>query len=378
MSAGSLLAPLAAAYGAAVSVREALYRKRWIRIDAAPRPVISVGNLVAGGTGKTPVVALAARILDEAGMRPAVVSRGYGGRRRQDPLVVAEAGSPPPLASALEAGDEPVMLARMLEGVPIVVARRRVEGARLAVERLGARTLILDDGFQHRALRRDLDLVLLDAESPFDNGRLLPAGMLREPPAALARAGAVAFTFAYGSQTSSAPGSAGLTCATLAEEAEVARWIRPGTPVLRFRLEPTLLVSARDVDPGVRPGPETLTAAWLAGMRIVAFTGIARPQRLVADLRRLGGEVVYFAPFPDHHVFTPSEVREILAAVRRLEPEVVLTTEKDVARLKSVPHGAALIEEGVVALRVEAVPEDGGAGTFRRLLLEAAGAGAAA
>ena len=367
-----LLAPLSAAYGAAVAARTALYRRGWLRSARAGVPVISVGNLAAGGTGKTPLVALVARILRDAGMSPAIVSRGYGGRRREDPLVVSEGRGPNPGVTAAQAGDEPVMLARCLGDVMIVVARKRAEGARLAAERLGARCIVLDDGFQHLALQRDLDLVLLDAEDPLDDGRLLPSGLLREGPEALARADALIFTGSHGPDAGrrSIPGRLAGMADT--DSGPLERWTRPGTASFHATMEPTLVVSARDVDPAVRSGPESLTSAWLAGMRVVAFAGIARPLRLVEDLRRLGAEVVSFLSHPDHHVFTRSDVEEILERVRRLEPEVLLTTEKDVARLKGSPLGDRLIEEGLVALRVEPIFAATEMAAFSDLILSAA------
>jgi tetraacyldisaccharide 4'-kinase len=262
-----LFAPLSAAYGAAVAARGALYRIGWLRSETAPVPVISVGNIVAGGTGKTPVVALVARLLKKAGLSPAILSRGYGGRRNEDPLVVSDGSGSGPATTSAMAGDEPLMLARLLPDVPIVVARRRIEGARLAASRLGARCLVLDDGFQHIALKRNLDIVLLDAMSPLDDGRLLPAGMLREPPSALARAGALAFTGRRGSDAEAVSLSGGMAADVRADRARVAVWAPAGTPLFQIDLEPTVIVSAREPVAGVTTAPESLTASWLAGMR---------------------------------------------------------------------------------------------------------------
>ncbi|HET9481551.1 MAG TPA: tetraacyldisaccharide 4'-kinase, partial [Candidatus Polarisedimenticolia bacterium] len=191
-SGAGILGLLEPIYAAAVRLRGALYDRGWIAAHRLGVPVISVGNLSAGGSGKSPMVALVAGHLARAGFRPAVISRGYGGRHA-GPATVVSSGSGP-LVGADVAGDEPVMLARMLPELPIVVAHRRRGGGALAIARLGARCLVLDDGFQHRSLARDLDLVLLDARQGFGNGRLLPAGPLREPPSALSRAGALILT----------------------------------------------------------------------------------------------------------------------------------------------------------------------------------------
>ncbi len=345
-----LLAPLSAAYGAAVAARAALYRIGWLKSERVGAPVISVGNLAAGGTGKTPVAALVAGWLRDAGWRPAIVSRGYGGRRRADPLVVSDGISANPGAAAAVAGDEPVMLARLLPDVAVVVARRRAEGARLAVSRLGARCLVLDDGFQHLALLRDLDLVLLDAGASLDAARLLPAGILRERPSALSRANAIVLT-----GNAAAPG--GL-------EGALARWARPGTPIFHVGFRPTYLLDGA--------GGGARSASWLSGKRVVAFAGIARPGRLAESLQSLGAEVVSFLPHPDHHPYTAHDIARIVIQAKRDRPDALVTTEKDLARLEGTPLMAAVASAGVAALRVEAVPEASEEAALRDLVLAAA------
>ncbi len=349
---GAVLAPIAALYGAAVTVRAHCYSRGWLRPARAAVPVISIGNLVAGGTGKTPMVAFAARLLREVGLRPAVVSRGYLGRRPIDPLIVSAGSGPEPGATAALAGDEPIMLARLLTGIPVVVARRRAEGASLAVSRLGARCIVLDDGFQHLALHRDLDVVLLDRRRPFDTGRLLPAGLLREAPVALRRSDAIVLT-----------GEGEVSAASRSRLASLAR---PGTPFFDFGLEPTLILGA---DGASRP------ARAAAGLRAVAFAGIARPERLRATLESLGVTVVSFLPFPDHHVFAPAGVRRILEAARRHPHDLLITTEKDLARIESTAAAEPLARAGLSALRMEGTLAGGEREAFVRLLEGAAGSG---
>ncbi|HKY32708.1 MAG TPA: tetraacyldisaccharide 4'-kinase, partial [Candidatus Polarisedimenticolia bacterium] len=171
--AAAWLSPLWPLYAAAVAARGALYDAGWLRAARAAAPVISIGNLTAGGSGKSPMAAWAASAMARRGLRPAVVSRGYGGSYAGRAAVVSAGDGP--LLDAAAAGDEPVMLARRLPGVPVIVARRRRDGAALACARFASRCIILDDGFQHRALARDLDIVMIDADDPFGNGRLLPA-----------------------------------------------------------------------------------------------------------------------------------------------------------------------------------------------------------
>lgn len=355
------LAPLAAAYGAATAARAACYRRGWLRTERVPVRVVSVGNIVAGGTGKTPMVALVARILRDAGLRPAIVSRGYGGRRAEDPLVVADGESLRPGVTAAQAGDEPVMLARSLERLPVVVARRRSEGARLAVEDLGARSLVLDDGFQHLALHRDLDIVLLDADRPFDNGRVLPAGYLRERPSALRRAHLLVLSSAMIPEGEPGPAAARDSSAnpreratgegrarpdSAAEEA-LRRRARPGTPILRSYFQVTSLQGIR--------GEPSRPLGWLAGRKVAAFAGIARPDRLCSSLRRLGAEVAEFLTFPDHHRYTERDLAAILSRAKARGVEGLVTTEKDLARLLGTPLEGEFGRADLVALRGQAV-----------------------
>jgi len=179
------LVPASAAYRAAVGLRNGLYDHGWLAARRVPARVLSVGNLTVGGTGKTPAALWLAERLAARGRRVGIVARGYR-KRRPGPVVVGVDGRA--LVSAEDGGDEAVMLARRFAG-PVVTGERRHEAASLACARFALDTIVLDDGFQHHRLRRDLDIVVVDAVRPFGNGQLLPAGHLREPPGALGRAG---------------------------------------------------------------------------------------------------------------------------------------------------------------------------------------------
>jgi tetraacyldisaccharide 4'-kinase len=317
----TLLAPLAWAYGAAVRARN----RRYDRGDAtrrAPIPVLSVGNLAAGGTGKTPMVAWLVRRLEREGRNPAVVTRGYGGRAGRGPLLVSSGQGP--LAGPEICGDEAVLLARALPGVRVVAGSDRFAGASVAAVE-GAGVVVLDDGFQHRGLARDLDLVLLDGTDPFGNGRLLPAGPLREPKDALARASAVVVTRC----------SPGAEISAIA--AEVARHA-PGIPVLRAGHRRVGFVS-RSGAPVARPA------------RAVAFCGIGNPVPFLRDLEEEGVEVAAARVFSDHHPYQRREI-EGLAKLAVRHGAVLVTTEKDLVR---VPTAAG---ESVLALRIEATVHD--------------------
>jgi len=183
-------------YGGAVRARNRLFDSGFLEQQRIGCPVISVGNLTVGGTGKTPMVILLAGMLKDRGLRPAVLSRGYGGKNRADVLVVSDGMRV--LAGPDEAGDEPVLIARRLGDVPVLAGPKRVITGRHALEHFSVDAILLDDGFQHRYLHRDLDIVLLDSRQPLGNGFLLPRGPLREPPSALARAGVIAFTRSKG------------------------------------------------------------------------------------------------------------------------------------------------------------------------------------
>lgn len=296
------LAPLAVLYGLAIARRNRRY-DRGEGVGRAGVPVISVGNLAVGGTGKTPTTAWLARHLSTRGRRPAIVTRGYGGNAGVGPLDVSRGSGP--IVDATRAGDEPVLLASLTAAI-VVAGSDRTAGARRAVA-LGADVVLLDDGFQHRRLARDLDLVLLDAARPFGNGFLLPAGPLREPPASLARAGLVLLT-RWGGE----PIPAGIGC-----------------PVVRARHRGAGFrdVSGREVAPP---------------SRALAFAGIAAPDGFFDSLRASGVELAGTRAFRDHHPYRDAELNA-LADGARAAGAAIVTTMKDLARIGGrLPNAIAL------------------------------------
>lgn len=303
-------AALAWAYRGALTARNWLYRGGILRSRTVGCPVVSIGNLTVGGTGKTPAVELAVQTLQELGHRPAVVSRGYR-RKSRGVQVVADVASI--RLEGEDAGDEPFLLARRLPGVPVVVGANRANAVALAQERFGVTAIVLDDGFQHRTLEKDLEIVMVRAHRPWGNGRLLPAGPLREPLGALARAHLVV--------------SAG--AAVVEDAAEVIAAVEryaPGTPVLRARYVPVECWEAQRV--------RAIPFAQLADARLVAFAGIASPSGFQATLRELGVRVEALAVFPDHHWYRERELAalELRAAAPGIEG--LVTTEKDWVRLR--------------------------------------------
>jgi len=332
-----LLTPLAPLYRGAVRARLSAYDRGWLRSSRLPVPVISVGNLTFGGTGKTPTVIALVRDLVRRGRHPAVLTRGYG-RAERAPVVVV---GPDPNATVEAAGDEPLELARRLPGVPVVVNPDRLEGGIEARAR-GADVLVLDDGFQHLRLERDLDLVLLDAGDPWGGGRMAPGGRLREPATGLARADAVLVT----------------KLPTVVEPAltEIRRAVEalaPEVPVLAARLEPT----------AVRRDGEACDAGVLSGVRVLAAAGIGRPEGFFQLLREAGAEVVDTAFLDDHHPWTPEEVRALTTRSADLDA-VVATTAKDAVKMPA--------DAPVWVVEVEMTPLSGGWDDLWRLVPEAA------
>lgn len=294
-------------YGLGHGFRLLAYRRGWWRAGKLECRVISVGNLTLGGTGKTPMVVKIASLLMEQGRRPAILSRGYGGGSREAVNVVSDGARV--LLSARQAGDEPVMMARKLPGVPVLTGRDRRQTGRYALDHLGVDTLILDDGFQHLALGRDLNILLLDWQRPFGNRRLFPAGELRDPIAEARRADLICFT-----RCPAAPGKA-------AVEAELP----PGIPVLHASHRQGAFLSV--------PEGEAVSPGVFLKQKVAAFTGIVRPDDFRALIERAGADVVHFKAFPDHHPYTEEDCRSFEAEARARGAKFIMVSEKDAVKL---------------------------------------------
>ena len=319
--------PVELAFRGVVGLRRIAYDRRWLGVTDAAAPVISVGNLTVGGAGKTPVTLAIATRLAARGRRVAVLSRGYGATRT-DPRLVADGERV--LLSADEGGDEPVLLARRLPGVLVLCGPRRAELAALATSRHGATALLLDDGFQHRALARDLDVVVLDAANPFGNRHLLPAGPNREPRAALGRAG--------------------LVWLSRVDQAEPERLER--LRVLAFRHTGRGPVESRHAPLDLLDATLTRSRGLAAarGKRVLLLSGLARPDAFRRTVEGLGAEVVAERRHPDHHRFTATDLEAARRAADASRADLILTTEKDAVRLP--PEVAA--EPRLAVVRIEA------------------------
>jgi len=295
----------AVVYAELLRARAGAYRLGILRSFRLPVPVISVGNVTLGGTGKTPMVAWLAGYLIARGKRVCVLSRGYGGSAQGALRIVSDGSSL--LLSPEEAGDEPCLLAQKVPGLMVVIGADRHQASQAALAKLRPDVFLLDDGFQHLRLQRDLNILLLDARSPFSNGRTLPAGFLREAQGAAARADLVVYT----------------RC----QEAPPA--LVPGKPALCAQHRLTGMVALSGGEP--RP-----FASLLPTDRVLAFSGIADPSAFFDALEAEGVRLITTLAFPDHTPYGEEE----LAAIRRLRDasrsNVLLTTEKDAVKLISV------------------------------------------
>ena len=306
----------------------ATWRRRWYAGSSSrtlhlARPVISIGNLRVGGTGKTPATACIARLLLEHGERPAILSRGYARQEPSTGVTVVSDGDRI-LSDVAHAGDEPTLLARTLKGVPVLVCPDRHLAGRHAETRLGATVHLLDDGFQHVRLARDIDLLLADERDLAD--RVLPSGRLREPLANASSAHAVIV-----------PGAVPEAARTIGERLG----IRDSFVMTRILGSLVMLVDAEPPS---------------AGAALLAVAGIARPERFFDDLRVAGFQLAGSIAFGDHHVFKPADIDRIAAAAHRSGAAAVVTTEKDAVRLAGMNLSA--IPFAAVPLQARIEPAD--------------------
>ncbi len=315
---------LSRAYGAVVQLRLWLYDHGILHRYPLGCQVISVGNITAGGTGKTPMVEALARVLRQKGRRLAILSRGY--RKTEDPktrkahkrsqrkvpLVVSDGHKL--LLDSERSGDEPFMLARNLEGVAVLVGKDRVNSGRYAVRTFGCDTLLLDDGFQYQRLKHRLDLVLVDAGNPFGNGNVLPRGILREPLRNLRRARFICITKVHGRDTT-------------ALRARI-RSLNPDAGLMECDHVPCLLRDAFSAEE--RPLSD------LRGRRVFSVAGIASPRSFESSLEDLGATLVGFRHYADHHRYSAREIADVLAEAREKGADMVVTTEKDAVRMPRI------------------------------------------
>ena len=308
----AVLAAAEVGYRAGIAVRAWAFVWGFRTVRHLPCPVICVGNLTVGGSGKTPCVIALADWLQARGHAIGILLRGYG--RRDSGFAVVGEGR----GSWQGVGDEAVLIAQRLPGVPVVVGGNRFGAGREALQRFRLDLLLLDDGFQHRQLHRDLDLVMVDATDPFGGGRLLPRGRLREPISALRRAHAIIL-----SRTDQAPDLSSLQ--------RCLKEIVPGVPTVLSRHRPSRLTEF-----GSSRG---LPLAELAGRRVLALSGIASPEGFHRTLMNLGAVLAGTVVFPDHHSYALDDMLHVEKAAQNAAAQLIVTTEKDAVRIPMVERG---------------------------------------
>jgi tetraacyldisaccharide 4'-kinase len=300
-------------YALSQRVRAGLYRQGIFRSRRLNCRVISIGNLTLGGTGKTPTVMMVADTLRRKGFKPAILSRGYGGQSCESVNVVNDGQKT--LLTPEVAGDEPVMMARRLQDIPVLTGRIRYETGKYAIEHFGVDVLILDDGYQHLPLHRDLNILLCDATRPFGNGIVFPAGELREPLSAMGRADVICLTRCHGGKQTD----------------RIDECSHKQVPVIQtgLRVQSVIALSS-----GEETGIETIR-----DQPVEAFCGIAHPLDFFHMLEQIPVRIVNQNYFPDHHDYSTDELQSIENRAKQTGAKFIVTTEKDAVKLKGHSFG---------------------------------------
>ena len=329
-------------YSLVMRVRALLYRRGVMTRRRLRHPVISVGNLTVGGTGKTPFVAYLAGVLQKAGYQPVILSRGYRGKAEHSTLVVSDGSKV--LCGPASSGDEPFLLAGQLPGVRVAVGKDRHRSGTLVEQDAGGRVIhILDDGFQHLRLKRNLDILLVDATDPFGGGRLLPAGRLREPLSAMGRADLVVITRSH-------------LLGEIDDPEAVIRRHNKLTPISYFYHDAVGVFDLKN--------RRQFRTRDFMGRRVIALAAIGHPAIFVQDLEHYQLEVRHRLLFPDHHPYSQSDLDRALESLDEHGAEALMTTEKDAVRLQDLEFG----DGQIFVWKIEALPED--PVEYRKFLLD--------
>lgn len=358
----TLLTPFSWLYAVAVWMRHGLYSLGFFKTHVLPCTVISIGNIVVGGTGKTPAVMAIAKQLQKDGVRVAILLRGY--KRRSNEQVTIVSDGEKLCCSAAESGDEAHMIARHLSGIPVIVGKRRYLAGEVALKRFNVEVLLLDDGFQHRQLARDVEILTVNATQPYGTGRLLPAGTLREPPTALQRADIILLThtdtpsIAVRSEPRLRPFSPPFSARKVERSGnlkEALKRLAPNALILESVHQPTHLyrLDGSCAPVGGLSESRILPDALLPGKRLLAVCGIANPAAFVTTLTRYCPETVELLAFPDHHIYTQADLGQIQRVLQEVEAELVVTTQKDEQKLASFAEHLPIVVLAVALVVTE-------------------------
>ena len=335
-----VLPPLSLLYGAVTRTRLSLYQRGTFQTSKLDRPVISIGNITTGGTGKTPLVEWVARTIAARGKKVCILTRGYG---RKDPhLQVIVSDGYGVLASPAEAGDEPYLLAMRLTGQAAVISSAdRIAAGQEAIKDFGTECFVLDDGFQHLRLARDLNILTIDATNPWGGGSLLPYGRLRESPEGIRRADCVVITRC--DQVTSVD----------ALREEIVR-LAGECPIFESQMRPVRVSSLKNSAEQLAPSA-----------RVAAFCAVGNPGSFFENVRRAGHEIALQKSFPDHHVYTQAEIDVIEKEAKNAGAGALLTTAKDAVKLRTLSFSMPcyVVEIEIVIENVE---------EFTRLIMEKA------
>jgi tetraacyldisaccharide 4'-kinase len=309
-----ILPPLSAIYSVVTRARISGYQRGWFSVSKLSAPVISVGNLTTGGTGKTPLVEWLCRaVARETGKKACVLTRGYGRANPQTQVVVSDGNQL--LAAEREAGDEPFLLAQNLNGIAAVISNPdRLAAGEWAIKNLGNQVFVLDDGFQHLRLARDLDIVTIDATNPWGGGNLLPYGRLREPRAGLSRA----------------------DCIVVTRTEQVEDMVSLSESVQRFAGTIPVFTS-RMVTSGIRGlNGESVDIESLRAQPLAAFCGVGNPESFFNQLRQEGYTPVFTRAFADHHHYSQTDLNRLIKEAKDHGASGLITTAKDAIKLASL------------------------------------------
>jgi len=330
-----LLAPAAFVYGAGSYLRILSFSMGLSPRTKAAAPVVSVGNITVGGTGKTPIVIDLADRIAAKGLKPAILSRGYGRKSQAKTVLVSDGAGP--VVSVEESGDEPYVMARSVPAATVMVGAKRIESARLVTKNHGADLIVLDDGFQHVQLRRDLDIVLYDYNDDPDTMTLLPQGRLREPMAALSRAHVIVITkipvlISSLNKISLLDDAVATKLQSLSAKLSA---LAPQAVLQYAAFCPSYLLGQRKTGLSITSSPgDVLALGQMAGKKIFALCGLARPEGFFQSLSLLGADIVDKIAYPDHHWFSVEDQMEIQRRFQACAAEYLITSEKDMVRLR--------------------------------------------